>query len=176
MSPVEYRLTHLAAWECVAAENCYAKKSNFWGSHQTPALLLGTLAQLVSTWYFDMITAFIPKWYSKNLLPSTITTVIQWLKIVRVLGTASLGQQSGQRTQWQGRQTCPRWMWPGPCLVTPVFLNNFHKHLVLFLLRCLFLFHQSPKWSYHQPVLAMATEHVAGSWPCISWTCFVWWR
>ena len=27
----------------------------------TPALLLGTLAQLVSPWYFDMITAFIPK-------------------------------------------------------------------------------------------------------------------
>lgn len=27
----------------------------------TPALLLGTLAQLVSPWYFGMITAFIPK-------------------------------------------------------------------------------------------------------------------
>ena len=27
----------------------------------TLALLWGTLAQLVSTWYFDMITAFIPK-------------------------------------------------------------------------------------------------------------------
>ena len=26
-----------------------------------PALLLGTLAQLVSPWYFGMITAFIPK-------------------------------------------------------------------------------------------------------------------
>ena len=26
-----------------------------------PALLLGTLAQLVSLWYFDMITAFITK-------------------------------------------------------------------------------------------------------------------
>ena len=58
----------------------------------TLALLLGTLAQLVSTWYFDMITAFIPKLYSKNLLPSTLTTVIRWLKIVRVLGTASLMQ------------------------------------------------------------------------------------
>lgn len=54
-----------------------------------PALLLGTLAQLVSLWYFDMITAFITKWYSKNLLPSTLTMVILWLKIVRVLGTAS---------------------------------------------------------------------------------------
>ena len=31
------------------------------GGQEPPALLLGTLAQLVSTWYFDMITAFIPK-------------------------------------------------------------------------------------------------------------------
>lgn len=60
----------------------------------TLALLLGTLAQLVSPWYFDMITAFIPKWYSKNLLPSTLTTVTRWLKIVRVPGTASLESSS----------------------------------------------------------------------------------
>ena len=59
----------------------------------TPALLLGTLAQLVSPWYFDMITAFIPKWYSKNLLPSTLTTIIRWLKIVRVPGTANILSQ-----------------------------------------------------------------------------------